>query len=292
MSIAVLSNTAQRWGDVLSKLTRQMRRLLDEKIECFVVDRNLPDSTERALETIVSGPFDKIILLGGDGTLNRVINALMQRDCLSRFSLALIPFGTCNDFAKVLGFRNFRFKKRKIDALLGNVAANHFSYFSIAKVNNHYFINNAGFGRKAPAAGEKRGAVQDLRRMQAVRIRMSCGSRQAENDYLMMVCANAPYFSNGLHFSADCDPADDRLEFFFVKDVSKIRLLGKLFLGKQGVSIKRKQDPSIEKIEASRLSLTSDAPIWIMADGETVPQLSGIREATFEMAGKVRFFSA
>src|SRR5438067_2764960 len=56
------------------------------------------DLTHAAAESSAAG-FDRVVIFGGDGTLNR---ALREFD-LSRGTLALIPLGSGDDFARVNG---------------------------------------------------------------------------------------------------------------------------------------------------------------------------------------------
>src|SRR5207253_11419714 len=56
------------------------------------------DLTHAAAESSAAG-FDRVVICGGDGTLNR---ALREFD-LSRGTLALIPLGSGDDFARVNG---------------------------------------------------------------------------------------------------------------------------------------------------------------------------------------------
>ena len=58
-------------------------------------------STELAIEICEkAGENDKIIVFGGDGTLNGVINGLSEKNAPA---LGFIPFGSGNDFARGLG---------------------------------------------------------------------------------------------------------------------------------------------------------------------------------------------
>ena len=47
--------------------------------------------------------FKRILISGGDGTLNEVVNGLMNIDSASRPQISYIPSGTTNDFASTLG---------------------------------------------------------------------------------------------------------------------------------------------------------------------------------------------
>ena len=46
--------------------------------------------------------------VGGDGSLHRTINLLAQKNRLKSIELAVVPAGTCNDFARFIGLRRRR----------------------------------------------------------------------------------------------------------------------------------------------------------------------------------------
>ncbi len=52
----------------------------------------------------MSDDYDIIVVSGGDGTVNIVLNAMMRRKM--NIPLGIIPSGTANDFATYLGFKN------------------------------------------------------------------------------------------------------------------------------------------------------------------------------------------
>ncbi|MET8990469.1 diacylglycerol kinase family protein [Nonomuraea wenchangensis] len=59
-----------------------------------------PDDLDRALD---EHPGREPVVLGGDGTLHRVVAALLARGELERRQVGLIPMGTGNDLARTLG---------------------------------------------------------------------------------------------------------------------------------------------------------------------------------------------
>jgi diacylglycerol kinase (ATP) len=58
---------------------------------------DLPDKVQSAAEGA-----DLVVVAGGDGTVNGTVNALQSR--IADVTLAIIPLGTGNDFARTLGF--------------------------------------------------------------------------------------------------------------------------------------------------------------------------------------------
>ncbi|MCC8062084.1 MAG: YegS/Rv2252/BmrU family lipid kinase [Rikenellaceae bacterium] len=76
---------------------------------------------------------DHLLAAGGDGTINRLVNYLRHRDVT--IPIAILPMGTANDFAHLIGMpNNLTDACRAI--LNGKV-----QYLDMGRVNNRYFIN-------------------------------------------------------------------------------------------------------------------------------------------------------
>lgn len=78
--------------------------------------------------------FDHLLVAGGDGTVNHVVNLLRNNDI--DIPLAIIPAGTANDFAMMLGTRQDDVVDICRAILDGEVAG-----VDIGKVNGNYFVN-------------------------------------------------------------------------------------------------------------------------------------------------------
>src|SRR5258708_22903954 len=75
------------------------------------VDRTLPHSTERLLDQALEEDCSRIVVIGGDGSLHRTINALAQKKRLASCELAVVPAGTCNDFAQFMKLNRRRIEQ-------------------------------------------------------------------------------------------------------------------------------------------------------------------------------------
>ena len=93
---------------------------------------------QKAAGTAVERGFDLIVAVGGDGTINEVINGIAGHE--HRPKLGIIPAGTTNDFAKALNIPRDTKKALKI------ITNNHSKKLDIGKVNDQYFMNIAGGG--------------------------------------------------------------------------------------------------------------------------------------------------
>ena len=97
--------------------------------------------TELSSERIISeydGSIDMILCSGGDGTLNHVMNAMMEMK--KKPTLSYIPAGSTNDFAKGIGIPAQRAKAIE-------VAVNGKPYtYDVGRMNDKYFNYVAAFG--------------------------------------------------------------------------------------------------------------------------------------------------
>ena len=94
-----------------------------------------------------AGEVDLLIAAGGDGTLNEVVNGLMDLSIEARPVLSVVPLGTANDFATGCGIP--RDPKKALALCLGGEAV----AIDVGKANKHWFLNaaSAGFGAQVTA---------------------------------------------------------------------------------------------------------------------------------------------
>ena len=233
------------------------------------------------MERILDGGYERIAVAGGDGTLNRAVNALLARRALEKVTLGIVPFGTCNDFARSLNLSPLR-----LPVALKALTKNKARRIDIGRVNGHFFINNAGFGKRRPTDGGKAG-MRVLREMAPEGLKASWNGRSMEGKFFMMLCANAPYFGGGMRFSKRSDPSDGLLDFYFVKKMLKLNLALQFIIGKAHLPMQlRKSSKRILKVSAQKLKLETERPVSVLVDGESKEGLDRVREATFEIAGR------
>lgn len=82
--------------------------------------------------------IDLVVICGGDGTINFVINALKERNLDPE--IGIIPVGTANDFAYALGI------KSDITSAAQQIINGKVRRVDCGKVNDKYFVNVLSFG--------------------------------------------------------------------------------------------------------------------------------------------------
>ena len=90
---------------------------------------------------------DLLIAAGGDGTVNEIVNGLMELPEAARPILGIIPLGTANDFAMGCGIPADPAKALAL-CMKGDALP-----IDVGKANDHWFINAAtsGFGAEITA---------------------------------------------------------------------------------------------------------------------------------------------
>lgn len=83
-------------------------------------------------------PFDIVVVCGGDGTINYVVNSMCAKGL--NYPLGIIPAGTANDFAGALGMSSNVVKAAR------QIVAGTAKKVDCGRVNGLYFVNILSFG--------------------------------------------------------------------------------------------------------------------------------------------------
>lgn len=96
-------------------------------------DSNLEDAL-----TDIDDKYDHILIAGGDGTINRVVNLIKNKDI--DIPIGVLPTGTANDFANMLNMPS------NINKALDKIIKSNPKSIDLGKANDSYFVNIASAG--------------------------------------------------------------------------------------------------------------------------------------------------
>jgi len=238
------------------------------------VDRALPKSTATLLDQALEEGCTRIVVVGGDGSLHRVINILAQQKKLKTVELATVPAGTCNDFARFIGLQRRRADYAFRIACSGNAQAT-----DLGMIDSEIFLNNAGFGRRPEATRRRWKSIQALRTFRPTVLRARWNKGSIEGSFYMALVCNAPYFSGGLHFSKNVSLQDGLLDVYLMPAIPKWRLLPLLALGRLGRPARLKR---LVTLRVPRLDVEADSDLWPQSDGE--PPTKAARQTSFAVS--------
>lgn len=135
---AILYNPASGKKTFESHLPEVERRLTALGYTCNVHATAYAGHAETLVKEILKSPVDMLVVSGGDGTFNEVLNGLMSFDTLP--SIAYIPTGTSCDIGKSLGI------SKDIDKALSVIEANHLVHMDVVWSNQGYFTYVSAIG--------------------------------------------------------------------------------------------------------------------------------------------------
>lgn len=90
------------------------------------------------LSQIDENEYKKILVAGGDGTINQVVNGLLQ--CNINLPLSIFPVGTANDYAQYFNL------PKTVEEMTEIALRDNYTYCDVGLVNDKYFINVASLG--------------------------------------------------------------------------------------------------------------------------------------------------
>ena len=102
---------------------------------CYTASK---DDATRYAEQMKPGEYDLVLAVGGDGTLNEVVNGLIAGG--SGTTLAILPAGTVNDFATFLDIPADSYSYARM------IMDNHTRKVDVGKAGDRYFLNVAAAG--------------------------------------------------------------------------------------------------------------------------------------------------
>ncbi len=212
--------------------------------------------------------FDVVVACGGDGTARSVATGIKDHEAL----LGILPLGSGNDFAKMLGLTNSFLDN--LNVLKNGVTQD----LDIGVVNNNtYFINTFGLGfdgytnylaSKTKIKGSLKYIVSGLRALFISKsfnatIKTEDGSETFNT--LMIIVANGKWEGGKYFVSPKSLNNDGVMELIILKKISRINLAFefiKLSLGKP-----LPNDLIVHK-HVNKVTINTSLPIFNHADGE------------------------
>lgn len=206
---------------------------------------------EIAREEIKNG-VEHLISVGGDGTLNEVVNGFLENDSPINpgAAISVLPSGRGNDFAKTLKIKipRLKFNKRlQLDAV---------------KIGGKYFINvlDMGLGGEIVSRlseGTHSGItytfalLKEFFKYRPKEYLINVDGEEIKGKFLTVIVANGTTFGGGMKVAPKASPSDGILDVITVGDFSPVEFmfnLWRLYTGKllshpkvnhkRGVSVK------------------------------------------------------
>lgn len=291
--VIVNPNAGRRKGE---KDWLEIARLLTNAgLEFTSVFTDVPNHAVKLSRKFIEKGFRKIIVVGGDGTLNEVINGIycQKRFAPDEITIAMIPVGTGNDWGRTFNIPSGY--KEAIEVILKN---NTFRqdigkvvYTHNEKTHTRYFANMAGLGFDAMVAQKTNNQKQQgkggplsylvnlltsLISHKSTTTNMILDGKPVNANIFSMSVAIGQYNGGGMKQAPNAVPDDGLFDVTLITHVTKLTVLRNVKKLYDGSFIRI---PQVKSFRGQTLSLEAQPPLYLETDGESL----GHTPMTFEI---------
>ena len=229
--------------------------------------------------------YRKIVAVGGDGTLNESVNALMNQPeaVFKQCVLSVIPWGTGNDWA---AFHNINAGLPECVLVLQqpklieqDVGCVHYQEAGVEK--QRWFMNFVGAGMDSYVLENLRAgggsrlnysivALKGLLHYRSPKFKVSLNDQHQVLRSLMLLVCNGKFGGGGMIFAPEAKMNDGKLNYLSIADMSVLRRIFSfiyLFTGRIN------KHPAVITKEISEITISADEAIIFQCDGELIGEL-------------------
>lgn len=255
-----------------------------------------PEHATIITREVVKSGYDLIVSVGGDGTMNEIVNGFFENGNIinAEVKLAVFARGTGCDFIRSFaikrGFENFVkvLEKNEVQKLdVGKVNFLHASGQIVTK----YFLNisDVGLGGETTRRVNKTkkhlkgflafliGAMLTILRYRNKTIKLEIDGEIVKNEKInSVIVANAKYFGGGMYISPNSEVNDGLLDIIVIGDFKTLELIRDFHLIYNGKHLGHQK---ICHYKAKKVKITSETVALLEFDGEQ----QGTTPAEFEI---------
>jgi YegS/Rv2252/BmrU family lipid kinase len=242
-------------------------------------------ATKLAREGIEKG-YRNIIVVGGDGTMNEVVNGIFtQQICnTTDITLGMITVGTGNDWGKLFGIpHNYKEAIRVIrEYKVGFQDIGVITYFHGTSQEKRYFINIAGLGFDAVVVkrtnlqkekGKSGKALYFLNLLKCLLLyrhtytEVNIDGQKICNNVFTISIGIGRFSGGGMRQTPNALPDDGLFDITVIKKITRRDIIMSLKMLYDGTIL---EHPKIEGFRGRDIVIDSDPLIHVEADGESL----------------------
>ncbi len=278
MTTLVILNPASDRGHGQKLRPRIERGLRDAGFRFDLVETTGPGHAVTLAREAAAVGVERVLCSGGDGTVHEVANGLLQSppaaDGATGPALGVIPIGTGNDFAKLLGVF-----KLPPEVAASRMAQANERLFDVGQVIGEYFANSLGIGfdaevvRQANKLTQLRGLAvyvvavyKTFVTFRAPVLEVVSAAHRETGAMMMLECSIGVSAGGGFYLTPQADPSDGLLDVCLIRKVGLLtflRYVPRVLSGRHtGLAV-------VTMLKTPSLTIRSpDEPLLLHLDGE------------------------
>lgn len=264
--------------DEINEVIHRIKDFCVRKNMEFEVEINNEDNSTEDIVRKYRKCSYTIVAVGGDGMINRVLNALIG----TNNTLGFIPCGTGNDFYRS-ALKEMKKETEECDVI---------------KINDRYFINVACFGIDADVANNKGlikskmipksqrynvSVINSFLKYEPRHFALKINNEEIEGDFATVAVCNGGYYGSGYNISPNFKLNNGLIDVYAVEDDNKFNIMKMILSMKKGKHEKYKK---VHKFQTNKLTLISKNEINSNIDGEELAS----KKFNIEVKGKIKIY--
>jgi YegS/Rv2252/BmrU family lipid kinase len=268
--------TAKRWPRILQFLKKTGMRFEHDLTEA-------PGHAIELAKAAVSKGYKLIVPVGGDGTINEVVNGLYETGSLKDVALAIIGTGTGGDYIRTLGVPRdcFAACERLLHPQETKVDLGMIEHGEGNEKKHRLFTNFAGLGFDAEVV---RATTKNFKKLGSVpsylagllttlvcyrnrELTIKTGGKVENLRVCTIIMSNGKYGGGSMFIAPQADLRDGLFDVVIIGDVSKPDLLVSLPHVYKGTHLTH---PKITLKRVREIEIQSRTRIALQADGELI----------------------
>lgn len=251
-------------------------------VECDLVLTTAPTVATREAREAALNTYDAIVAAGGDGTVNEVVNGLIQTagDEPTK-PLGVLPIGTGNDFNDMVGLP--RDLTESVDVIVaGNTRQVDAGRVNTGNSSNHYFDNNCALAMEPMVTIENikmrrlsgniryvAALAKALFKLRAWNMKICWDGGEYNGPTLLLSVCNSPRTGGLFYMSPKARMDDGLFDIVYAPDMSRLQVLSILPRLFKGTHLNH---PLVQHSRSNWLRIESDPGTPIHADGEVIAE--------------------
>lgn len=223
----------------------------------------------------------RIYIIGGDGTINEVVNGILESNLENLESIVVLPYGSGNDWIKSIDDTYTKNKYNDINKSLQMSLFGDINYYDVIKINDYYAVNIVSVGLDANIVNNARkykrlpfikaelayfiSLLRNIIFIKSFKIMITIDEKNYNEDYLIYSIGSGKYFGGGMKVLPYANCEDGVLDVCHVKPLKRLKVLSLLSRFVNGRHTKLKE---VSIYQVKQIKLQSKNDFYLQYDGE------------------------
>ena len=268
--------TAKKWPYIKQLLKNKGLRFEHDITEA-------PGHAIELAKSAVKKGYKLVVSVGGDGTINEIVNGIYAAGGIKDIELGIIGTGTGSDYIRTIGIsRHYQVScHHLLNPIKKSVDLGMVEFINGGQSTKRIFANFAGLGfdaevvrsttKKFKSLGGKPAYLMGLFSTFATyknhKIHLTIDGQKEDRKICTIVMSNGKYGGGSMLIAPEADPSDGLFEVLIIGDISKPDLLWSLPRIYRGTHLTH---PKVTLKRAKEVVIYTDEKMSIQADGELI----------------------